>query len=61
MTRIISELRLQKILGHFEFVQAKLNESPVQSELVALSKEYSELKPICELIAKFKQANICRL
>ena len=58
MTRIISELRLQKILGHFEFVQAKLNESPVQSELVALSKEYSELKPICELIAKFKQANI---
>ncbi|MFL2790200.1 MAG: peptide chain release factor 1 [Paracoccaceae bacterium] len=55
---MISELRLQKILGHFEFVQAKLNESPVQSELVALSKEYSELKPICELIAKFKQANI---
>ena len=58
MTQIISELRLQKILGHFEFVQAKLNESPEQSELVALSKEYSELKPICELIAKFKQANI---
>ena len=58
MTSIISELRLQKILSHFEFVQAKLNESPQQIELVALSKEYAELKPICELIEKFKKTNM---
>ena len=57
MTPIISELRLKKILSHFEFVQAKLNESPQQDELVALSKEYAELKPICELIEKFKKTN----
>ena len=44
MPPIISESRLQKILSHFEFVQAKLNESPQQSELVALStREASEL------------------
>ena len=58
MTPIISELRLKKILSHFEFVQAKLNESPQQNELVALSKEYAELKPICELIEKFKKTNM---
>jgi len=28
MTRMISETRLQKIIGHFEYVQAKLAESP---------------------------------
>ena len=58
MPPIISESRLQKILSHFEFVQAKLNESPQQSELVALSKEYAELKPICELIEKFKKTSM---
>ena len=58
MKPIISELRLQKILSHFEFVQAKLNEAPQQSELVALSKEYAELKPICELIEKFKKTSM---
>ena len=45
-------------MSHFEFVQAKLNESPQQSELVALSKEYAELKPICELIEKFKKTTM---
>mgnify|MGYP001185874267 CR=1 FL=1 len=58
MTRMISETRLQKIIGHFEYVQAKLAESPSQNELVSLSKEYAELKPICELIDKFKRVSL---
>ena len=55
---MISETRLQKIIGHFEYVQAKLAESPSQNELVSLSKEYAELKPICELIDKFKRVSL---
>ena len=58
MVGIISEQRLQKILGHFEFVQAKLNEGPNQSELVSLSKEYAELKPICDLIERFNKIKL---
>ena len=58
MARVISETRLQKIIGHFEYVQAKLAESPTQNELVSLSKEYAELKPICELIEEFKRISI---
>ena len=55
---MISETRLQKIIGHFEYVQAKLAESPSQNELVSLSKEYAELKPICELIDNFKRVSL---
>ena len=53
MVRIISNERLQRILSHFEFIEARLNEGVNQRDLVSLSKEYAELKPVCELIEKF--------
>ena len=53
MVRLISNERLQKILSHFEFIEARLNEGVNQRDLVSLSKEYAELKPVCELIEKF--------
>ncbi len=58
MAGMISKTRLQKITGHFEYIEAKLAESPSQSELVSLSKEYADLKPICELIEKYKRVSI---
>ena len=55
MPQIVSDLRIQNILSHFEFLQAKLNENLKNNELVKLSKEYAELKPIYEHIQEFKK------
>ncbi len=55
MSQIVSDLRIQKILSHFEFLQAKLNENLKNEELIKFSKEYSELKPIYEKIQEFKK------
>ncbi len=53
MSQIVSDLRIQKILSHFEFLQAKLNEKLKNEELIKFSKEYAELKPIYEKIQEF--------
>ena len=55
MSQIISNLRIQKILAHFEFLQAKLNENLKNDDLIKFSKEYAELKPIYEHIQKFNK------
>ena len=55
MSQIVSDLRIQKILSHFEFLQAKLNENLKNEELIKFSKEYAELKPIYEKIQEFKK------
>ena len=55
MASMLSDQQLEKILQHFAVVQEKLNSAPDQEELVSLSKEYAELKPICELISDFRQ------
>ena len=53
MSQIVSDLRIQKILSHFEFLQAKLNENLKNDELIKFSKEYADLKPIFEHIQEF--------
>ena len=55
MSQIVSDLRIQKILSHFEFLQAKLNENLQNEELIKFSKEYAELKPIYEKIQELKK------
>ena len=55
MSQIISNLRIQKILAHFEFLQAKLNENLKNDDLIKFSKEFAELKPIYEHIQKFNK------
>ena len=55
MSQIVSDLRIQKILSHFEFLQAKLNENLKNEELIKFSKEYAELKPIYEKIQVFNK------
>ena len=55
MSQIVSDLRIQKILSHFEFLQAKLNENLKNEELIKFSKEYAELKPIYEKIQEFNK------
>ncbi len=55
MPQNVSDLRIKKILSHYEFLQAKLNENLNNNELIKFSKEYAELKPIYEKILEFNK------
>ena len=55
MSQIITNLRIQKILSHFEYLQAKLNENLKNDDLIKFSKEYADLKPIYEHINEFNK------
>ena len=45
MSQIISNLRIQKILAHFEFLQAKLNENLEKRNLIQKSKNENKNDP----------------
>ena len=44
MSQIISNLRIQKILAHFEFLQAKLNENLKNDDLIKVFKRVCRIK-----------------
>ena len=48
--------KLDQITQRFGFVEAKLNAGAAPAEIAALSREYSELKPVAEEIAAYRQA-----
>ena len=48
--------KLDQIVQRFEFLEAKLSSGAPPSEIAALSREYSELKPVVTTIADWKQA-----
>ncbi len=47
---------LAQITQRFEFVEAKLASGATSADIVALSREYSDLKPIAAEIASYRQA-----
>jgi peptide chain release factor 1 len=46
---------LAQITGRFEFIEARLNAGPAAGEIAALTREYSELKPVAEQIAAYRR------
>ena len=48
---MIPEDRLRQITDRFEFLEARLNAGPAADEIAAISREYSELKPVVAQIA----------
>ena len=44
MSQIVSDLRIQKILSHFEFLQAKLNENLKNEELIPFINKTKYIK-----------------
>ncbi|MFN7054615.1 peptide chain release factor 1 [Hyphomonas sp.] len=44
----LSELRLQQVIDRFEEVEARMGAASDPSEIVALSREHSELRPVVE-------------
>ncbi|GGE00596.1 bacterial peptide chain release factor 1 (bRF-1) [Gemmobacter megaterium] len=48
--------KLDQIVQRFEYLEAKLSSGAPPTEIAALSREYSELKPVVATIADWKQA-----
>ena len=48
--------RLQQIVQRFEFLEAKLSTGAAPDQIAALSREYSDLKPVVAEIAAWRQA-----
>ncbi len=53
---MIAKEQLAKIIERFEFVEAKMSTQLDGDELVALGKEYAELKPVVETVQAYQQA-----
>ena len=47
---------LAQITQRFEFLEAKLSEGASPAEIIALSREYSDLKPVAQEIAAYRAA-----
>ncbi len=47
--------RLQQISQRFEYLEAKMAEGAAGEDIAALAKEYSDLKPVVEQIAAYRQ------
>ncbi|GHC45849.1 peptide chain release factor 1 [Neogemmobacter tilapiae] len=47
---------LAQITQRFEFLEAKLNQGAAPNEIATLSREYSDLKPVVDQIAAYRQA-----
>ena len=48
--------KLAQITQRFEFLEAKLNAGASPAEIATLSREYSDLKPVADEIAAYRQA-----
>ena len=48
--------KLAQITQRFEFLEAKLNAGATPSEIATISREYSDLKPVADEIAAYRQA-----
>ncbi|MDQ2065613.1 peptide chain release factor 1 [Xinfangfangia sp. CPCC 101601] len=48
--------KLAQITQRFEFLEARLNAGAAPSEIAQISREYSELKPVADEVAAYRQA-----
>ena len=48
--------KLAQITQRFEYLEARLNAGAAPAEIAAVSREYSDLKPVAEEIAAYRQA-----
>ncbi len=48
--------KLAQITQRFEFLEARLNAGAAPAEIARISREYSELKPVAEEVAAYRQA-----
>ena len=53
---MLPEDRLVQIVQRFEFLEAQLNAGPAPNQIARISREYAELKPVVEQIARWQAA-----
>jgi peptide chain release factor 1 len=51
---MLPEDRLVQIVQRFEFLEAQLNAGPAPDQIARISREYAELKPVVEQIARWR-------
>ena len=52
---MIPDDRLEQIVQRFQFLEAKMNEGASGDQIASLGREYSELRPVGEQIAAYRQ------
>jgi peptide chain release factor 1 len=52
---MIPDYRLEQIVQRFQFLEAKMNEGASGDQIASLGREYSELRPVVEQIAAYRQ------
>ena len=52
---MILDDRLEQIVQRFQFLEAKMNEGASGDQIASLGREYSELRPVVEQIAAYRQ------
>lgn len=52
---MVPDTRLEQITQRFQFLEAKMADGADAGEIAALAKEYSDLRPVVEQIAAYKQ------
>ena len=55
MAVMIAVEQLERIKQRFQFLEAKLSEGASPDELVSLSREYAELKPVAEKVENYQR------
>ncbi|GHG12193.1 MULTISPECIES: peptide chain release factor 1 [Paracoccus] len=53
---MLPEDRLSQIVQRFEFLEAQLNAGAAPDQIARISREYAELKPVVEQIARWRDA-----
>ena len=53
---MLPEDRLSQIVQRFEFLEAQLNAGAAPDQIARISREYAELKPVVEQIARWREA-----
>ena len=53
---MLPEDRLAQITQRFEFLEAQLNAGAEPAKIAAISREYAELRPVVEQIARWRAA-----
>lgn len=53
---MLPEDKLAHIVQRFEYLEAQLNAGPAADQIAAISREYSELKPVVEQISRWREA-----
>jgi peptide chain release factor 1 len=52
---MVPDARLEQITQRFQFLEAKMADGAGASEIAALAKEYSDLRPVVEQITSYRQ------